>query len=223
MLTVFITAIVLAQGPAAPAPRAAAVEGLIARAVAERMGNDVTVSAQLIEPADIEQAFESARPDPMGRVGGAMMFTLIPAATGARVARVRARVEVIAERVQARHEILRGHVVAEGDVDVVRGPLAGVPVRRLPQHAQIVGEKALRPIAPGQVIEEGFVAVRRAVQAGDTVTVIAVLGPVQVTASFVASDSGDPGDVVRVVNRETRRSLRARVVRTGVVEVIYET
>lgn len=223
MLTLFLIAIVLAQSPAAQDPRAAAAEGLIARAVTERMGEGVTVSVQLIEPADIHQAFASAKPDPLGRVGGEMIFTLIPAAPGARVTRVRARVDVLAERVQARRAVLRGHVVEAGDVDVVRGPLAGVPVRRLPQHAQIVGEKALRPIGPGQVIEEGFVAVRRAVRAGDTVTVIAVVGAVQVTASFVASDSGDPGDVVRVVNRDTHRSLRARVVKTGVVEVIHET
>ena len=220
MLALFLTMALLTP-PASRDPQAAAAEGLIARAVTERMGDGVAVTVQLIEPAAIDQVFASAKPDPLGRVGGEMFFTLTPAAPGARAVRVRARIDVIGECVEARRAILRGHVVEAGDVDIVRGPLAGVPVRRLPQHAQIVGERALRPIGPGQVIEEGFVAVRRAVQAGDSVMVIAVIGVVQVTALFVASDSGDPGDTVRVVNRETHRSLKARVMSTGVVEVIY--
>ncbi len=41
----------------------------------------------------------------------------------------------------------------------------------------------------------------------------------EVTATFVAADGGDAGDVIRVVNPDTKRYLRARVVKPGLVEV----
>lgn len=218
------TALVLSFGVGARAqdvPAKTAVVTLVEKAVAERIGAGATVTAAVI--GDVPAgAFVSATPDPMGRLGHEINFTLVTAGAASRPVRVRARVDVIASRVQAVAPILRGHVVAASDVERVGGPLVDVPVKRLPELSQIVGQAALRPIERGQVIESSFVALRHIVQAGDTVTVVAIVGAVQVTAQFVAADSGDPGDIVRVVNHETHRSIRARVVNKGVVEVINE-
>ena len=192
---------------------------LLERSVVERLGPGATVSVALVGEAPTG-TFVSATPDPLGRLGQAINFTLTSSAVGGRTVRVRARVDVTAPHVQAKSAILRGHAVAADDVEVVNGPLVGLPIKRLPALAQIVGQPALRPIDRGQIVEASFVAVRHVVQAGDTVTVVATVGAVQVTAMCVAADSGDPGDIVRVVNRDTHRSLRARVVNKGVVEVI---
>jgi len=97
----------------------------------------------------------------------------------------------------------------------------GVPIRALPTAAALAGGKALRPIAQGAVVLQEFVAVRRAVEPGDVVTVVALSGDVEVAAELVASDGGRPGDVVRVMNPDTRRVLRARVLRPGYVEVLH--
>ncbi|MBP6716946.1 MAG: flagellar basal body P-ring formation protein FlgA [Acidobacteria bacterium] len=222
MLASLLMLFVLAQTPSTAAPKAAGTtaEAVITRAVAERMGTGVTVAVQLVDPAGIDGVFASAMPDPLGRLGGTITFTLTPAGARARPVRVRARVDVIARQVKALQPILRGHAVEAGDVEVLTAPVVGVPVRRLPSVDQIVGEKALRPIDRGQIIQPGFVAVRKVVQAGDTVTVVAIVGTVQVTAICVAADSGDPGDTVRVVNKTTHRTIRVRVVNKGMVEVI---
>ena len=216
MLAVLV-ALLLAQTPSLPASPA---EVAIAQVVAARLGDSATVAVHVISAVVPAGPFAAATPDPLGRLGSEMNVTLLPAGPGARAVRVRARIDVLAVRVQARRPILRGHLVTADDVEVVTGPLIGVPVRRLPLITQIVGQPALRPIVAGQIIESSFVAVRHLVMAGDTVTVIAVVGAVQVTAECVAADSGDPGDIVRVVNRDTHRTLRVRVVNKGVVEVI---
>jgi flagella basal body P-ring formation protein FlgA len=220
MLASVLIVLALAQAP----DRAADVVATITRAVTERMGDEAVVAVRLTAPLPAAAAggtaFVSATPDPLGRLGAEITFTLMPAVAGARPLRVRAHVDVVAPRVSARAPILRGHPVDAANVEVLTGPVVGVPVRRLPAADQLIGEKALRPIAAGQIIESGFVAVRKAVQAGDTVTVVARAGAVQVTALFTAADSGDPGDIVRVVNPSTRRSIRVRVVNKGMVEVI---
>jgi flagella basal body P-ring formation protein FlgA len=50
--------------------------------------------------------------------------------------------------------------------------------------------------------------------------VVAAAATVEVTAMFVAADGGAVGDVIRVVNPDTRRYLRGRVRDDGLVEVI---
>jgi flagella basal body P-ring formation protein FlgA len=76
-------------------------------------------------------------------------------------------------------------------------------------------------VPAGGVLGPGSLVLRRAVEPGDRVTAIAIAGAVQVSAELEAADGGDPGDVIRVVNRETRRSLRGRVIGDGTVEVGY--
>jgi flagella basal body P-ring formation protein FlgA len=73
----------------------------------------------------------------------------------------------------------------------------------------------------GALVLPGSVLVRRAIEPGDHVTAVAVSGDIEVTASLVAADGGDPGDVIRVFNPDTRRDLRGRVVKEGLVEVNY--
>ena len=85
----------------------------------------------------------------------------------------------------------------------------------------MTGSRVLRPVAAGRVILPGAVVVRRAVEPGDRVTAVARAGDVAVTATMTAADGGYPGDVIRVVNTDTRRSLRGRITGAGQVEVGY--
>ena len=106
------------------------------------------------------------------------------------------------------------------DVTSLTGEISGVPMRRLPSLSDVTGTKALRPLAIGDTVLESFIAGRRAIERGDEVTVVASAGAVEVTAAMVASDGGQPGDVIRVMNPDTKRFLRARIVKAGIVEVV---
>lgn len=217
-----LTMVEAIQGAADNASQRAKLAALLQQAIASRVGAGASVTVKILDEVTPEGQFASASPDPLGRLGREMNFTLASSAPGGRTVRVRAQVDVVMPHVEARRAVLRGHVVEQDDVVTLTSAVTGVPVKRLPELQQIVGQSALRPITAGQVIESSAVALRRMVKAGDTVTVIAIVGTVRVTAEFVAADSGDPGDIVRVVNRDTRRSIRARVVEAGVVEVINE-
>ncbi len=116
----------------------------------------------------------------------------------------------------------RGHVIAAEDVEAVRTELQGTPIRPVPTIDQVAGARALRPIPQGATVLSGFVAIRRAIEPGDKVTVVATSGAVEVTAEFVAADGGRVGDTIRVVNPDTKKYVRGRVVRKGLVEVINE-
>jgi flagella basal body P-ring formation protein FlgA len=116
--------------------------------------------------------------------------------------------------------VARGAEIVADDLTPVMGDVVGVPVRRLPTAAELTGGRALRDIKAGDVVQAGWVALKPAVHAGDPVTVRARVGDVEVTSVLVASDSGNVGAIVRVMNPDTRRTLRARVVASGIVEVV---
>jgi flagella basal body P-ring formation protein FlgA len=60
------------------------------------------------------------------------------------------------------------------------------------------------------------------VRAGQEVLGIARVGGIEAEARLVAADNGEVGSVIRVVNPQSRRPLKARVIRAGVVEVIHD-
>lgn len=190
----------------------------IVQAVAARMGDGVVVDIVALDvPAGAPDRFIEARPDPAARLGRPIRFTLVPA-RGSRVFAT-ATLRVVTPHVVARRDLLRGATVTDDDVQVVHAEVKQVPMRRLPLGDQVIGSRVLRPVSAAAVVIPGAVALRRAVEPGDRITGIAMAGDVQVSAELTATDGGDPGDVIRVVNTGTRRSLRGRVIAEGLVEV----
>jgi flagella basal body P-ring formation protein FlgA len=192
----------------------------IRRAICQRVGEGADVTLVDLDVKGDAVAFREARPDPSAVLGKPIRFTLLTADNAALP--VVATVVVTASHAVVRQPILRGQALAIADVETVQGPLAGIPLVRVPAAADVVGTRALRPMALGTVVLSSFVQIRRAVEPGDVVTVVALAGAIEVTARFVAADGGNVGDAIRVRNPESRTFVRGRIVKPGRVEVIYE-
>jgi flagella basal body P-ring formation protein FlgA len=194
-------------------------DSVVRRAITARLGRpDAEIAIAMIDlPTKAPQAFRDAVPEPGSRLGRPMRFLLRPFTGRPVIAVVTAT--VIADRAVLRSDVARGAVLGADDVTLERGAIAGVILRRLPTLADLEGARARRTLAAGLAITPNDVLLRRAVEAGDKVTVVASSGAVEVSATLVAADGGDPGDLVRVVNPETRRDVRGRVTDRGRVEV----
>jgi flagella basal body P-ring formation protein FlgA len=197
---------------------------VIAAAVVERMGPGADVQVHLITAgADAFDDVATAAPDPDARIGRSMWFTLRRGAgTPADSVRVQADLEVTADQVIARRPIDRGATLSTADVEAVRRSADGLPLKRLPILAQVLGARTIQPLAVNQLVIASAVSIPKAVQIGDQVTAVVSDGLVQVSATFEAADNGDPGDVIRIVNRDAHRYVRARVIARGQVEVIHD-
>ena len=196
-------------------------EDLIVTAVRARVGQaeaEVVVTA-IDAGRPIGGRFRSVRLDPGAVLGKPMRLTLVPA-TGLPLIAV-ASVRVTAEHVVAARDINRGETLTDGDVLTRRDEIRGIPLRRLPTPAEVRGGRTLRAVPAGSVFLPGAVVLRRIVEPGDELTVVARAGDAEVSAVMVAADGGDPGDVIRVSNPDTRRQLRGRVQQSGVVEVLH--
>jgi flagella basal body P-ring formation protein FlgA len=210
----------LAPGAGARAQNAAAADPLhraLVSAVMERMGPGAEVVIGAITPS-WDGPFTRVAIDPSARIGGPVAMTIFTGPSAS--VRVSADVKVVVDYVVAGRPVAGGQVLAAADVKAVRGFVAQVPFRRLPTLDQVIGARGLRPLAPGEVIQPGFVAAIPLVRAGQTVTARARIGSVEASLTFIAVDGGASGDIIRIVNPDTKRTLRARIVSTGLVEVI---
>jgi flagella basal body P-ring formation protein FlgA len=138
---------------------------------------------------------------------------------GKRVGSAVATVAVSGHAVRARRSLARGEEVASGDVETTVVELKSVMARRLPVIADIVGTRARRDIAAGELLTNALVIVPPAVRSGDEVRVMVTMGSVQVSGMGRASGSGQVGDTIRVLTASSRKPLNARITGRGAVEI----
>jgi len=215
----------LAGVMSAPVPVAAVAQGLspagaIREAVIARVGSDASVTIKSIDTDRADLSVREARPDPSARLGQPIRFTLITGAGPGIL--VTADIEVVVTHAVVKSEIARGHAVDAASIEEIKGVLTDVPLGRVVTRAEALGTRALRPIAPGTVLTPVYLALRRVVEPGDTVVVTALVGTVEVSATFIAVDGGAIGDAIRVRNPQTRKYIRGRILKAGAVEVIHE-
>lgn len=214
-LALALVAPVAGQGPGP----GESVATLVERAIRARVGTEqaeVTV-AGVDASLPVPDRLKAIRIDPAATLGKPMRATLVPVTGAPLIATLHVRVTV--DHVIAARDIARAETLGAADVTSRRDELRGIPLRRLPQLAEVVGARALRPIPAGGVFLPGAVALRRIVEPGDQVTAVARAGDAEISATFIAADGGDPGDVIRVNNPESRKQIRARVLSPGLVEV----
>ncbi|MEZ5290618.1 MAG: flagellar basal body P-ring formation chaperone FlgA [Vicinamibacterales bacterium] len=147
---------------------------------------------------------------PMPRAG---TTALVP------VARRTVRLRVQVPHWHTTHAVARGTAVTEGDLTPVRHVLTNGPLDPPPALADLVGGAALRDLAADACVTARAVTPMPAVRAGEEVVAVVRMGGLEVRAALVAIDAGRPGARVRVRHPESKRTLTARVVGRGEVEV----
>lgn len=219
------TASVVATELEAGAPSEVVVATAIARAVQVRVGRDVSVSVWKVTQLRLADRVQTliAIPDRSARIGAPARFVLNSQARGQRPVRVgeaTAIVQAVAPAVRTTREISRGATLAAEDVAVVATDMSGRLLRPLPSLENAVGARAIRDMETHAVIAHTDIAAEPLVRAGDIVRAHARVGDVEVTGDLVAAESGLNDEIIRVVNRDSRRVLRARVLDRGEVEIV---
>jgi flagella basal body P-ring formation protein FlgA len=221
------TALLAAGGAQPGVVGDAAAHQAIVDAIRSRMGHDVEVRVEALRvggrpsSAGTEGALV-ATPEPGARLGRQIRFSLSragasrPAPAGYAVAAV----FVEAEHVRAARSLAQGETLAEEDLVTNRSEVGAVLVQRLPRVMDLAGTRVLRDVAADEVMTRNLVAVRPMVRAGDVVALTARGDGVVVRTEGVATQSGEAGDAIRIVNPASRRTVKGRVVAPGTVEVI---
>lgn len=220
LATVVMTAAVTMATPDSDAR----VREAIALAMRDRFGAAaiVTIDALTID-RDIDATRLQALPDPDSKLGRAIRFTLRSSgerrvATGSATARV----HVSVPHAHPARPVDRGDELTPADLVEVTHEISGGALRALPSLTVAAHSRVLKPIAPDACVTASAIAALPAVRGGREVAAVVRIDGVEARTVVTASQNGDAGDVIRVVNRQSRRALKARVLSPDLVEIIHD-
>jgi flagella basal body P-ring formation protein FlgA len=133
--------------------------------------------------------------------------------------------------VSVRVRVKEIHLMAQGAIHVGdrlapgqwrAEPYAGPPSRDeiLSDGAKVEGLVARRDFVDGAPLLTAYFEMPKAVERGDTVTVLANVGAARIEAPGVALSAGRCGEVIAIRNPRSNRTFRARIASAGRVEVL---
>jgi flagella basal body P-ring formation protein FlgA len=137
----------------------------------------------------------------------------------AEIVYVRAKVEVWKDIVVTSQRLSRGAVISAGDILLSKKDVGLIPLRYFVDQKDIIGKEIVSSISGGIVIQDWMVRVPPAVKKNEDVTIIAELPTLMVTAKGTALEDGYEGDNIKVRNNDTKKELRAVVLKDGKVQV----
>jgi flagella basal body P-ring formation protein FlgA len=217
--------LVLLGAARANAADADVVRAAIAQAVARRLGGnaDVSVTSLEIRAAGALDGQLRVTPEPAARVGRPSVFslTVVGRAGARRIGSAVADLEAVADHVRVTRGIARGEVLDDAAIASTRGPVTDVLLRPLPGVASVSGAKATRDLESGDVVTAERVVATPVVKSGQQVALTARIGEVEVRTIGIATSNASTGDLIRVVNPKSRRTVVGRVVAPGEVEVMH--
>ncbi|MEO7275625.1 MAG: flagellar basal body P-ring formation chaperone FlgA [Vicinamibacterales bacterium] len=200
-----------------------AVRAAITAAVRARAGAaaSVTIDVRVAELTPGVTAVDAAEPQAGARFGRPARFRLV--AGGRTVGYAVGVVHVTLPLLRVTRPVEAGAAITAGDLEAAVGEPGALPIEALPTVADIVGNTSTRALQPREVMTTRMVRVAPAVRSGAVVATRIVVGGVEAVGTATALQSGQVGDVIRVVNAESRRQLRGRITGKGSVEVQHES
>lgn len=134
---------------------------------------------------------------------------------------VNATISVTAEVVTVIRPLGKHQHIELADLSVKRRDLAGLPSDTVSRIEYALGNRAKRMIYPNTVLQSSMISSPPLVKRGDIVKIVANAGPMTITATGMVKQQGCKGEVVRVLNTDSRRIIMARVTGPGAVEVDF--
>jgi flagella basal body P-ring formation protein FlgA len=212
-------------GARTPPADVQAIVTVATAAVREAFGGeaDVTLSQPVLSLAGDAGVVTRAVPEPASRTAGPVRFVLYASIDGTerRVGRLTARVDVAATHVRVSQPVAARAAIAAQSVEVLRGDIGRQALGVLPAIGAVTGAITRKALVPGEVVTQVVIVSRALVSSGDEVITVARLGALEVRGRAIAAQSGGLGETVIVVNPDSRKRLRGRIVGSAVVEVLH--
>ena len=216
-MTALLLLLLVLPGPGDPP---CVADPVIETTVAGLLGVESGLSVQTsVCQVAADVAIDAAIPEPGARLGRPARFRLMN--DGRQVGYAVSAVSGPIRHLRSTRTVPAATVLADADIEERTSVLDGELLQPLPTRADVVGLTATRTLAESDVITSNVVRIPPAVRSGDRVRIRSTVGPVEAHAIGTAQQSGRIGDVIRLVNAETRRALRGRIVARGEVEVIH--
>ena len=120
-----------------------------------------------------------------------------------------------------RDDLARNTVLRADDLRIETRDVSGWRQNFFRDPAEAIGKQLKLPLKGGAVLLDRFLMAPVLVKRGDQVVILAQSDRFRVTAPGEAKTAGSKGEIIRVKNLMSRKSLLARVKDSGMVEVDF--
>lgn len=132
---------------------------------------------------------------------------------------VQATVELMQPVLVLRHALPRGTVLSATDVEVVEQDVARLTFGYVVELKDVIGMTLRRSVTAGAVLHTGLIQQPTSIRRNERVTILGLIGGIEVRMEGQALMDGAKGDVIRVRNLSSGRDIEGVVVAPGVVQV----
>jgi flagellar basal body P-ring formation protein FlgA len=214
-----------------PAAAAMATEGLVQlQTVAEREAAQrlsTPTAGQRLEVGPIDPRLRltpcalplTAKPAPGMASRNRLVVEIRCAAPDAWHLYVPVRIVGVQHTVRATHALLTGEVLRDADIEIIDLDMADLPPGSLDGQALAIGQTVARPIAKGSLLSNRDLMAAPAIQKGQTVTLLARNGAMDIKMAGRALDDALINQRVRATNTSSGRVVDGVATSRGVVEV----
>ncbi|AMM40562.1 flagellar basal body P-ring formation protein FlgA [Candidatus Desulfofervidus auxilii] len=154
----------------------------------------------------------------LGRVSLAIRFK---SGGKSELVRVIGEVKVFKKVIYAKHFIRKHQVIKKEDIKLLKRDISHLPQNIITEIKEVIGKKATHSIYPGRIITKNFLESVSTVKRGDVVTVIVESDTLKITTKGIAKEKGQPGDVIKVINIDTKKVIYAKVANNSMVKVEF--
>ena len=208
---------------------ASAVEDEVSRALAEQYqlgaAKDITINfdravrAMYVSPSAIGEPRVS-RLIYDARSGRFDADIELPTGAASRgTLRLGGRAVATLEVVVLAHAVERGAVLRDADIDIERRPRAEVGRDAITDRDRVVGLAARESLQAGRLVRSIDLMRPEIVQRNETVTLVYEIPGIMLTVRGKATEGGAQGDVISVLNEQSKRLIQGVVVAPGRVVI----
>ncbi len=140
----------------------------------------------------------------------------IPTGSGKRgILRVHGRAQAMAEVLTVARAMERGTVLKESEVISERRPRADVGRDVITDRAMVIGYAARNALQPGRPLRGADLMKPDVVQRNETITLVYEVPGIMLTIRGKATEAGSEGDVISVVNEQSKRTVQGTIIGPG--------
>ncbi len=132
---------------------------------------------------------------------------------------VRVDIRLLREVAVAARPLVRGDVLSRDDVRMVRKDVSRISGGYFDDATALVGYELRQSVPAGRMLYSRMLQRPKLVRRGDKVTVLAVVGGLEVRVMGQALADGGKGQMIRVRNLSSKRVVQGEVVSKGLVRI----
>ena len=140
----------------------------------------------------------------------------------AKKIQVNAKIAVMQDVLVSNRSLKRHDVITEEDVRLEKMNLAELRADVMTDPGEVLGKRAKRTIEVNTPLRLNFLEVPPLVKRGDMVTIVAESDVLKITTKGFVTESGCKGEMVKVINVNSRKELFAKVRDARTVEVDFQ-